>query len=96
MIRVVGIRPHPRNTLGAFVDLALTLVGLVLRDCGWHSKGDREWVSFPARSYQGDDGATRWSSMIEFAEGAREARKQFQDKALEAIHAVAAKQEATA
>jgi hypothetical protein len=96
MIRVVGIRPHPRNTLRAFVDLALTLVGLVLRDCGWHSKGDREWVSFPARSYQGDDGATRWSSMIEFAEGAREARKQFQDKALEAIHAVAAKQEATA
>jgi hypothetical protein len=35
------------------------------------------------------DGATRWSSMIEFAEGAKEARKQFQEKALEAIHAAA-------
>jgi hypothetical protein len=34
-------------------------------------------------------GRTRWSSMIEFAEGARGARKQFQEKALEAIHAAA-------
>jgi hypothetical protein len=89
MIRVVGIRPDPRDTLRAFVDLEITRVGLVLHDCAWHSKGYRKWVSFPARSYQGDDGATRWSSMIEFAEGAKEARKQFQEKALEAIHAAA-------
>jgi hypothetical protein len=90
MIRVVGLRPDSKNTLRAFVDLELTRVGLVLCDCAWHSKGDREWASFPARSYQGDDGATRWSPMVEFAKDAREARRQFQEQALAAIHTVEA------
>src|SRR5215469_14127690 len=81
-IRVVGLRPHPKNTLRAFIDLELTRVGLVLRDCTWHEKNGREWVSFPARSYSGEDDVQRWSPVVEFAEGAREARQQFQEQAL--------------
>ena len=80
----------PKNTLRGFRDLELSRVGLVLRDCTWHRHADgKEWVGFPARSYTGQDGETKWRPLIEFAEGAGEARKQFQQQALDAIRAVA-------
>jgi hypothetical protein len=94
MIRCVRIRPYEKNTLRGFVDLELTRVGLVLRDCTWHRhENGKEWVGFPARPYEDKNGNTAWQPLIEFAEGATEARKQFQAQALEAIHAVATEQE---
>jgi hypothetical protein len=90
MIRCVRFRAYEKNTLKGFADLELTRVGLVLRDCTLHEKKGKEWISFPARSYQAD-GGTRWSPLIEFADGATAARQQFQQQAIEAIHqAVAA------
>jgi hypothetical protein len=85
MIRCLKLRRYEKNTLKAFVDLELSRVGLVLRDCSWHEKDGRQWVSFFARSYEGSDGATRWQPLIEFVEGAKEAREQFQKQALAAI-----------
>jgi hypothetical protein len=93
MIRCIKLRRYEKNTLRAFVDLELSGVKLVLRDCIWHEKDGQEWVSFFARSYEGNDGATRWQPPIEFVEGAKEARKQFQEQALAAIHAAVAEQE---
>ena len=93
MIRCIKLRRYEKNTLRAFVDLELSRVGLVLRDCAWHEKNGEEWISFPSRSYEGDDGVTRWQPLIEFVEGAKEARKQFQEQALVAIHAAVAEQE---
>jgi hypothetical protein len=93
MIRCIKLRHYEKKTLRAFVDLELSRVGLVLRDCTWHEKDGQEWVSFFARSYEGSDGATRWQPLIEFVEGAKEARKQFQEQALAAIHAAVAEQE---
>jgi hypothetical protein len=91
MIRCVRFRAYEKNTLKGFADLELTRVGLVLHDCPWHEKNGKEWVGFPARSYQDADGNTRWAPLVEFAEGATEARQQFQELAIEAIHqAVAA------
>jgi hypothetical protein len=92
MIRCIRFRPFEKNTLRGFADLELTRVGLVLRDCTWHTKNGKEWVSFAARSYEDKDGHTAWSPLIEFADGATEARKQFQQQALEAIHLVADRQ----
>src|SRR5262249_17804503 len=86
MIRCIKLRRYEKNTLRAFVDLELSGVKLVLRDCTWHEKDGQEWVSFFARSYEGSDGATHWQPLIEFAEGAKEARKQFQRQAIAAIH----------
>jgi hypothetical protein len=88
-IRCIRFRPYPKNTLRAFVDLELTRVGLVLHDCTWHEKNGKEWVSFPARSYQDKDGNTLWAPLVEFAESAKQAREQFQRQAIEAIHAAA-------
>jgi hypothetical protein len=93
MIRCVKFRPYAKNTLKGFVDLELTRVGLVLRDCCWHQKGDREWIAFPARSYTDKDGDTKWSPLIEFAEGATTAREQFQRLAINAIHIAEAEAE---
>ena len=90
MIRCLKFRRFEKNTLRGFCDLELSRVGLVLRDCTWHRHADgKEWVGFPARSYTGQDGETKWRPLIEFAEGAGEARKQFQQQALDAIRAAA-------
>ena len=95
MIRCIKIRRYEKNTLKGFVDLELTRVGLVLRDCSWHQhENGKEWVGFAARSYIDKNGATQWQALIEFAEGASEARKQFQQQALKAIHTAIAEQQA--
>src|SRR5262249_21368912 len=60
MIRCTHFRPYEKNTLRGFVDLELTRVGLVLRDCAWHEKNGKQWVAFPARSYTDKDGGTQW------------------------------------
>jgi hypothetical protein len=93
VIRCIKFRAYEKNTLKGFADLELTRVGLVLHDCTWHRHVDgKEWVGFPARSYQDKDGKTQWQALIEFAESAREAREQFRQHALEAIHQAAEEQ----
>jgi hypothetical protein len=76
--------------LRGFADLELSRIGIIIRDCTWHEKNGKEWVGFPARPYE-KDGTTSWSPIVEFAEGAREARSQFQEHALAAVHAAADK-----
>ena len=88
-IRCISFRAYQKNTLKGFADLELTRVGLVLHDCTWHEKDGKEWVGFPAKPYETKNGETAWQPLIEFAEGAKEAREQFRKQALEAIRAVA-------
>jgi hypothetical protein len=95
MIRCIRFRAYEKNTLKGFADLELSGVGLVLRDCTWHQENDKEWVGFAARSYENKEGGTAWQPIVEFAEGATEARKQFQEKALAAIHLAAAQSRET-
>jgi hypothetical protein len=72
-VRVVNLRPQEKGGLRAFVDLELTRIGLVLRDCTWHRQADgREWIGLPSKSFQGGDGVTRWKPMVEFASTASE------------------------
>jgi len=94
MIRCLKLRRYEKNTLKGFVDLELTRVGIIIRDCTWHQHADgKEWVGFPAKPYETKTGETAWQPLVEFAEGAKEAREQFRKQALEAIHAFAAEQE---
>jgi hypothetical protein len=87
MIRCIKFRAYEKNTLKGFVDFELTRVGLIIRDCTWHEKNGREWIGFPAKTYEARDGGTAWQPLVEFAEGASEARKQFQEQAVAAIYA---------
>ena len=62
----------------------------MLRDCTYHRHASgKEWVGFAAKPYETKTGETAWQPIVEFAEGATEARKQFQQQALEVIHAAA-------
>jgi hypothetical protein len=88
-IRCIKFRAFEKNTLKGFADLELTRVGLVLRDCTLHEKNGRAWIGFPAKSFTGDDGETKWTPLIEFAEDAGEARRRFQEQAVDAVRAVA-------
>jgi hypothetical protein len=93
-ILCIKYRRFEKNTLRGFVDLQLTRVGLVIRDCTWHRHPDgKEWVGFPARSYVDENGGTHWVPLIEFAEGARKAREEFREQAIKAIHAAVADEE---
>jgi hypothetical protein len=53
-----------------------------------HEKDGKEWIGFPARKYD-QNGKEQWQVLIEFAAGAKKAREQFREQAIEAIHAVA-------
>jgi hypothetical protein len=91
MIRCVRFRAYRKNTLQGFADLQLVRTGIVIKDCALHERGGRWWISFPARSYQ-VDGRTQWAALIEFADGADEARETFQRLAVAAVRAFADKQ----
>lgn len=93
MIRCINLRRYEKNTLQGFADLELVNTGLVLRDCTWHKKDGKEWVSFPAKAYKTATGDTAWQPLVEFAQDAQQAREQFRKQALEAIHAVAGEQD---
>jgi hypothetical protein len=89
VIKCTKFRRYEKNTLLGFADLELVRTGIIIRDCTWHQKNGKEWVGFPARSYQDKDGKTQWSPLVEFAEGAKEAREQFQQQAVAAIRRAA-------
>jgi hypothetical protein len=89
MIRCIKFRPYQKNTLLGFADLQLVKTGIIIRGCTWHRKNDKEWIAFPAQRYEDESGKTQWSPMVEFADGATEAREQFRRSAIAAVHAVA-------
>jgi hypothetical protein len=85
VIRCLKFHPCAQNTLIGLADLELTRTGLVFRGCPVHAKGSRQWVSFPARSYEDASGVKRWQAIIEFAPDA--SRELFQRLAVEAVNA---------
>jgi hypothetical protein len=90
MMRATNFKPLRKRSLRGFFDVELQS-GLILRGCSLHEneRGD-QWVALPSRSYTSLDGSTKYSPVVEFAESAGPARKQFQEQALEAVRAVAA------
>jgi hypothetical protein len=90
-LRIVSLRPMPKGSLRALVDIELVRAGLIFRNCAWFRNADgREWLALPSQRYEGSDGVARFTPLVEFAPGAKEARQRFQQAALDAIHALAA------
>ena len=92
MIRARDWRPVARNTLKGFCTLGLSPSGFVFRDCSVHAKGDKRWISLPARPQIDGDGQLRrdpatgkvlYAQVIDIA--GREQRDRFQVAALTAI-----------
>ena len=82
-ILATGFRAFERNTLRGFCSLALGSSGLLIHECPVHCKNGKWWVAFPARPYEGKDGAQHWQQLIEFGDPSSKAR--FQAQALEAL-----------
>jgi hypothetical protein len=75
-------RPLVKNTLLGFAVLTLPAVGLRIKDCGFHHKGEAEWVSLPARPYT-KDGQTTYAAIFDYT--SPEAKAGFQAAAVAAI-----------
>lgn len=80
-LAAVNLRPQAKGTVRAFLDIEVTTLGIVLRDCIWHRHDGREWIALPR------DGG------VDFLPSAAAARRQFQADALAAVNAVAANDE---
>jgi hypothetical protein len=81
-MRVTEFKPMQKNTLQGFFSLELTS-GIVIKDMTLHRKGDKQWVSFPARPYQDKEGNQKWAKIIEIPD--QERWWHFNSKALEAV-----------
>ena len=82
-VEATSFHPFQKDTLRGYADLALSGTGLRIRDVSVHQRGERWWVKFPARSYVGRDGETRYQQLLEFDDPAAEAR--FQELPLKAL-----------
>ena len=72
-----------KNTLRGFVSLKITPPGLVVNDVCLHEKGDRRWLSFPAKPYQDKEGKQQWWPVVEIED--RETLRRVQAAGLAAI-----------
>ena len=63
--------------------------GMILRGCAWRDGRDGQWVAMPYRSFNASNGEVKHATVVEFASSAREAKKRFQEQALEAFRAAA-------
>ena len=78
-------RPHVKNTLRGFFDLALPS-GMVLRGCTLLVKGDHTWVGLPGRWYAHATAWRRGANVIDFSDRWR--RTDFRVIALQAAQEV--------
>jgi len=83
-VEVLAFKPHVKNTMRGWVDLALPAVGLKLLGCTLHEKNGSRWIGLPAREYQ-DNGVRKWSPIVETV--SKEAREALQKAALAALDA---------
>jgi len=80
-------RPVGKNTLVGAADLTVTKWRFTFRGCLWHRKGEREWISFPAKEWTDKDGNRKFSSLGEFVSHG-DARR-FSELAIAAIKQIA-------
>jgi hypothetical protein len=79
-VKVMKYREYKKNTLCGFCEISVN--GLRVKDCTHHRKGEKQWISFPSKSYE-VDGQTKWTNLLEWVDKA-DAWK-FQDVAREAL-----------
>ena len=93
--RAEDFRPYQKNTLLGFVTLVLPDAGVKIKECTWHSKNGKEWISFPSRSYIDRVGEKKWQPLVEFSETGEgwEQRNKFCDAAVAAVRRLAGGQE---
>lgn len=82
MIKILNFRKYERNTLRGFFEVELAS-GMCLRDLSLHEKNGSQWVGYPSRQYEGEDGKTKYMNQVYFADKA--INKKFQSLLLAAL-----------
>lgn len=80
-------RPIRRNSLIGSADLYVRKWRFTFYGALWHRKGEREWISLPAREWTGTDGKRVFSALGKFSRHG-DARR-FSEPAIEAIKRIA-------
>ena len=78
-------KPHAKNTLLGFFTLTMPS-GLLIKECSYHERDGKRWVSFPGKPYRGNDGETKYANIIEIFDKAVFAK--FQEYACAAVEAI--------
>ena len=63
---VSNVKTINKGSLVAFFDLEFTGMKLTICGCMYMKKGENEWVSFPTRPYQGQDGQTKYAWILKW------------------------------
>ena len=75
-------KPREKNTLRGFFSITLPN-GLIIHDVMLHEKGDRRWISLPAREYTDENGQRAFTAFLEFSD--KTIAKRFHDRVLAAL-----------
>ncbi len=91
MITCTRWQPYEKNTLRGFADLYMDKVGMTIRDCALHEKGDKAWIAFPSKprmrngTIVTEDGRPVYDPPLVSLDDAM--KDKFRDAAVRAIHA---------
>ncbi len=82
---VFNFRALVRNSLRGFFSVRLPS-GMLLHDLSLFKKEGSRWIALPSRAYQGKEGRTSYTPIVEFIN--RAVSDQFRDQVLAAIDAM--------
>ena len=82
-IKITKFRRFSKNSLQGFCNILMTNIGLEIRDATYHVSDKGCWIGLPAKPYQDENGATKYSYIIKFVDKTK--YEQFQKAAIEAL-----------
>lgn len=65
---IVNWKPYVKNTLQGFGTIQFLEIGLEIRECCFHTKGKKRWISFPAKEFVRKDGGKSWAVVVKHFE----------------------------
>jgi hypothetical protein len=83
-IKVSDWKPFEKNTLKGILTVTVPAIGLSIRDCMYHVKGESRWIGFPGKRYE-NNGIAGYTNFVEF--NSKQAHYAFQEAALAALDA---------
>jgi hypothetical protein len=79
---VTDWKPFEKNTLRGFLTI-ITPSGLRLKECTFHEREGKRWISLPAKQWAKTDGSISYSPLVDFVN--ENVRNNFQQQALAAL-----------
>lgn len=82
-IRCLSRKFINKGALVAICDIEIAGWHLMLNDCKWFRKDNKQWIGMPSTSFTNREGKTIYKNVVEFSD--KDAAARFQAAALEAV-----------